>query len=86
MRSRNRALSLVVLQNEVANAIAVRNGAVFVGGGDLDYLCGACGSPLSTGMHDGEMAGLAFICGCGWSSRVPYFSDVTRGEASSCQA
>jgi hypothetical protein len=72
MRSRNRALNLVVLHNKVAHAIAAVDGAVFVGDGDIDYLCGACGSALSTGMRDGDMAGLAFICGCGWSSRVPY--------------
>jgi hypothetical protein len=71
MQTHRKAMYLLLLSNTVRHAIPARAGPVFIGEGDLDYVCAACGSALSVGMRAGEMAGVAFVCTCGSSSRVP---------------
>lgn len=71
MLNKHRAKTLVLLYNEVANAIRASGGPVFIGDAAIDYLCGACGAPLCVGMKDGDLAGIVFICGCGAYNRVP---------------
>ncbi len=66
-----KSVTLQLLCDEVRNAIRVSDRPVFVGDAGIDYLCGNCGFPLCTGMREGDLGGLAFVCACGWSNRVP---------------
>ncbi len=83
-RSINRPVALVLLENEVANAIPASGTPVFVGDGDVDYVCAACAAQLCVGMRSGDLAGLAFMCGCGRSSRVPWH-DALRSVVEACR-
>jgi hypothetical protein len=76
MQTHRKAMNLLLLSNTVRHAIPARAGPVFIGEGDIDYVCAACGSPLSVGMRAGELAGVAFVCTCGSSSRVPSSFDA----------
>ncbi len=84
MASARRTFTLLVLHNQVKNAIRACGEPVFVGDAALDYLCGVCGVPLCVGMRDGDLAGLAFRCACGASNLVPWRAD--RGGELALQA
>ena len=79
MREPRRATTLEVLDSEVPNAIRAGATPVFVGGADIDYLCGMCGSELCVGMRNGDLAGIVFVCTCGATNLVPLsdWTDVT---------
>jgi len=85
MREQNLAVELILLSGEVGDAIRVVDGPLFVDDGGLDYVCAACGARLCFGMHEGELAGLALTCGCGWSSRVPSSTELPRRGGSAPQ-
>jgi hypothetical protein len=50
--------------------VRVRRGALYRGGGDADYACGACGSLLCIGVRAGMFRSLAFACLCGAVNQV----------------
>lgn len=79
MHTSRRKVTLTLLHNHVKNAIRAAGEPVFVGDASVDYVCGSCGVPLCVGMREGDLAGLAFTCACGASSRVPW-SDAARRE------
>jgi hypothetical protein len=72
MCGERKTMQLLLLHNEVRNAIRASGRPVFVGDADVDYVCGACGSALCVGMREGDLAGLAFVCGCGRTNRVSW--------------
>jgi hypothetical protein len=72
MAPARRKFTLLVLHNQVKNAIRACGEPVFVGDAGVDYLCGVCGVPLCVGMREGDLAGLAFRCACGASNLVPW--------------
>ncbi len=81
MQKHRKTMRLVLLHNEVANAIRAFGRPVFIGDAEVDYLCGACATRLCVGMREGDLAGLAFICGCGWSNRVPWRAEDAEQQA-----
>ena len=70
MRSHHRSIRLALLESRLKNAIRAAGAPVFVGDGVVDYLCGACGVALCTGMREGDLEGIVFACACGASNRV----------------
>ncbi len=71
MLHERKSVPLMLLESEVEHAIRVSRTPVFIGMADVDYSCGACGVTLCVGMREGDLAGLAFTCGCGASNLVP---------------
>lgn len=67
-----KAFTLLVLHNQVKNAIQAHGEPVFIGDAGVDYVCGVCGVQLCVGMREGDLAGLAFTCACGASNLVPW--------------
>jgi hypothetical protein len=79
MAGERKTVTLMLLHNRVKDAIRAHGEPVFVGDSSVDYVCGSCGVPLCVGMREGDLAGLAFTCECGASSRVPW-PDLWRRE------
>ncbi len=79
MSTPRRTFTLLVLHNEVKNAIRASGEPVFVGDAGVDYLCGVCGVQLCVGMREGDLAGLAFTCACGASNLVPWPAEGANG-------
>lgn len=80
MKGTRRTVTLVLLHNDVRDAIRAAVDPVFVGDASVDYVCGWCGVPLCVGMREGDLAGLAFRCACGATSRVPWPENAAERE------
>ena len=81
MPTPRRSFTLLVLHNQVRNAIRASGEPVFVGDAGVDYLCGVCGVQLCVGMREGDLAGLAFTCACGASNLVPWAEEGAKPPA-----
>jgi hypothetical protein len=46
-------------------------GPLFIGDGDIDYICPKCFVLLCTGIASGDLAGVIVRCMCGTVGRVP---------------
>ena len=46
-------------------------GPVFVGDGELDYVCSTCFSVVCQGITRGDLAGVLVRCACGTVNRIP---------------
>ncbi len=77
-RKTHKVVTLPVVESEVKHAIRAAGEPVFIGDAQVDYLCGACETPLCIGMREGDLAGLAFTCGCGACNVVPWPADGAR--------
>jgi len=46
-------------------------GPVFLGDGELDYVCASCFTLVCAGISQGDLAGILVRCACGSVNRVP---------------